>query len=247
MNEEKVKKYSKDGMICCGIITIISIVGFIFITIFDRNISDIAVFGVIFVLLIVTCVYGFVKFYKQFNNPNNKKVNNNTNTYRGYLYNSEWNWDIAEANYRIQYNKKDTDINEKDEEIIWKYCCTEIAFYLAWLVENEFLTLDLVINETIEKVKKRQTMPDDLFECIDLKLSEEDVSDKILPFIDYCLNDGFESIDNFYNKVSQKYANVFADKYGVRDSRRCGFTFKWDDCDEFKKILDKEYKDYLSV
>lgn len=50
MNEEKVKKYSKDGMICCGIITIISIVGFIFITIFDRNISDIAVFGVIFVL-----------------------------------------------------------------------------------------------------------------------------------------------------------------------------------------------------
>ncbi len=90
-------------------------------------------------------------------------------------------------------------------------------------------------------------MPDDLFECIDLKLSEEDVSDKILPFIDYCLNDGFESIDNFYNKVSQKYANVFADKYGVRDSRRCGFTFKWDDYDEFKKILDKEYKDYLSV
>ena len=76
--KEKVKKYSKDGMICCGIITIISIVGFIFITIFDRNISDIAVFGVIFVLLIVTCVYGFVKFYKQFNNPNNKKVNNNT-------------------------------------------------------------------------------------------------------------------------------------------------------------------------
>ena len=25
MNEEKVKKNSKDGMICCGIITIISI------------------------------------------------------------------------------------------------------------------------------------------------------------------------------------------------------------------------------
>ncbi|MFR0783326.1 MAG: hypothetical protein ACLSHP_10465 [Coprococcus sp.] len=45
-------------------------------------------------------------------------------------------------------------MNEKDEEIIWKYCCTEIAFYLAWLVENEFLTLDPVINETIEKVKK---------------------------------------------------------------------------------------------
>ena len=236
MNEEKVKKYSKDGMICCGIITIISIVGFIFITIFDRNISDIAVFGGLFVLLIITCVFGFVKFYKQFNNPNNKKVNNNAKTYRGYLYNSEWNWDIAEANYRIQYNKKDTDLNEKDEEIIWKYCCTEIAFYLAWLVENEFLTLDPVINETIEKVKKRQTMPDDLFECIDLKLSEEDVSDKILPFIDYCLNDGFESIDNFYNKVSQKYENVFADKYGVRDSRRCGFTFKWDDYDEFKKL-----------
>ena len=45
MNEEKVKKYSKDGMICCGIITIISIVGFKCKTILDHNISDIAVLG----------------------------------------------------------------------------------------------------------------------------------------------------------------------------------------------------------
>lgn len=247
MNVEKVKKYSKNGMICCGIIAIISIAVFIFITIFDGNISNIAVLGVILVLLIITCVFGFMKFYKQFNNPNNIKVTNNTNTYRGYLYNSEWNWDIAEANYRIQYNKKDTDLNEEDEKIIWEYCCTEIAFYLAWLVENEFLTLEPVMNETIEKVKNRQTMPDDLFECMDLKLSEADVSDKILPFIDYCLNDGFESIDNFYSIVSQKYAKVFTDKYGERDCRRYGFPFKWDDYDEFKKLLDKEYKDYLSV
>lgn len=120
-------------MICCGIIAIISIAVFIFITIFDGNISNIAVLGVILVLLIITCVFGFMKFYKQFNNPNNIKVTNNTNTYRGYLYNSEWNWDIAEANYRIQYNKKDTDLNEEDEKIIWEYCCTEIAFILLGL------------------------------------------------------------------------------------------------------------------
>ena len=90
-----------------------------------------------------------------------------------------------ELGYCIQYNKKGTDLSEEDEKIIWKYCCTEIAFYLARLVENEFLNLDPVMNETIEKVKNRQTMPDDLF----------------------------ESIDNFYNIVSQKYANVFTDKY----------------------------------
>lgn len=250
MNEENIKNYSKNGMICCGIIAIISIIIFICIVIFDNNISDIAMFGGIFALVIITCVFGFMKFYKQFNNPNNyipKTVNNNTNTYRGYLYNSEWNWDIAEANYRVQYNKKDTDLNEQDEEIIWKYCCSEIAFYLAWLVENDFLTLDPIMNETIEKVKNRQTTPDALFESIDMKLSEEDVSDKILPFIDYCLNDGFESIDNFFNKVSQKYAKVYTDKYSERDRRRCSYTFKWDDYDEFKKLLNKEYKDYLNV
>lgn len=60
--DERVKKYSKDGMICCGIITIISIVGFILITIFDRNVSDIVLFGGIFVLLIITCVFGFMNF-----------------------------------------------------------------------------------------------------------------------------------------------------------------------------------------
>ena len=113
--------------------------------------------------------------------------------------------------------------------------------------ENDFLTLDPIMNETIEKVKNRQTTPDDLFESIDLKLSEEDVSEKILPFIDYCLNDGFESIDNFFNKVSQKYAKVYTDKYSERDRRRCSYTFKWDDYDEFKKLLNKEYKDYLNV
>ncbi len=251
MNEANIKNYSKNGMICCGIIEIISIVIFICIAIFDHNISDIAMFGGIFGLLIITCIFGFMKFYKQFNNPQNyvsNIVNNKTITSRGYLYNSEWNWDIAEANYRIQYNKKDTDLDEQDEEVVWKYCCSEISFYLAWLVENDFLTLDdPIMDETIKMVKNREKTPDVLFESIDMKLSEEDISDTILPFLDYCLNDGFESIDNFYDKVSQKNANAFTNKYNESERRRFSFIFEWDDYDEFKKLLDKEYKDYLSV
>ena len=249
MDEINIKNYAKNVMITCISISVISIIIFLCIAIFDNNISDIVLFGGIFGLVIITCIFGFMKFYKQFNNPSNyiPKAVNNINTHRGYLYNSEWNWDIAEANYRIQYNKKDTDLNEEDEKIIWKYCCSEIAFYLAWLVENDFFTLDPIMNETIEKAKNRQTTPDILFESIDMKLSEEDVSNTILPFIDYCLNDGFESIDNFYDKVSQKYAKVFTDKYDERERRRYSLTFKWDDYDEFKKLLDKEYKDYLGV
>lgn len=131
--------------------------------------------------------------------------------------------------------------------IIWKYCCSEISFYLAWLIENDFMTLDLMMNDTIKMVKNIETTPDVLFESIDMKLYEEDVSDKILPFLDYCLNDGFEEIDDFIYEVSQRRADTFTNKYPESESRRHSFVFKWDDYDEFKRLLDKEYKRYLGV
>lgn len=245
MNEESIRKNSKNGMICCSIIAIISVVIFVCIVLFDNNISDIILFGGVLGILIATCVFGFIKFYKQFNNPKNyisNVVNNgDASNFRGYLYNSEYSWDIAEANYRMQYNKNDIELNDKDIEMIWKYCYSEMSFYLVWLVDNDFLILDPTMNETIDMVKNRSETPDLLLENIDGKLSEDDVKKEILPFIDYGLNDGFESVDNFFEKIAKKNTKVLTDdKYGGRYS----FAFKWEDYDEFKTLMDKEYKDY---
>ena len=247
MNEENVKNYSKNVMTLCGIIAIISIIIFICIAIFDSNKSDIATFGMVFGLLIITCVFGFIKFYKQFKNPKDYIPNiakNQTSSYRGYLYNSEYNWDIAEANYCVQHNKEHNELNDEDEDKIWKYCCCEISFYMAWLLEKNFLTdfliQELVGNDTIKLVKNRQKTPEILL--IDGKLSDEDVKEEILPFLDYCLNDGFESIDNFYNKISEKNTKVFTDKYGELERKRFSYIFNWEDYDEFKKLLNKEYE-----
>lgn len=248
MNEESIIKNSKSGMICCSIIAIISVAIFVCIVIFDNNISDIIVFGGGLGILIITCIFGFIKFYKQFNNPqkyiSNVVSNDNSGNFRGYLYNSEYSWDIAEANYREQHNKNNIELDEKDEEMIWKYCYSEISFYLVWLVENDFLVSDSTMNEIIDMVKNRKTTPDYLIESIDGKLSEDDVKEEILSFIDYCLNEGFESIDNFYDKISQKNSKNLTNKYYERYGGRCSYTFKWEDYDEFKKVIDKEYKDF---
>lgn len=103
---------------------------------------------------------------------------------------------------------------------------------------------DPVIEADHEQVRSRQISPDVLFGGMDMKLTEDDVTEEAWPFIDYCLGDGFESIDYFFERVSGSKADVLSDKYAEEESRRCNFVFDWDYYDEFKALLDKEYMDY---
>lgn len=251
MNENDIKANAKNAIIGLSFIIIICIIIFLCIAVFDKNISDVVLFGGVFGLVIITCGFGIGKFYKQLKNPQNFVPKANTgnifkNKTNNLLYNAEYAWDVAEANYCAQYNKNRTELNEKDKEIIWKYCCSEVSFYIAWLVDNNFLTLDQIVSEDVNNVKNRKMRPDELFENIDMKLSEDDVSDEILPFIEYCINDGFESIDKFIFETSKKRANIYTNKYNENERIRFGFMFEWDDYDAFKEILDEEYKNFLN-
>lgn len=246
--EKDVMKYSKNGMVACCIIGIASIVIFIAIILLDKNISDIVLFGALLILLLVTCSFGFFKFYKQFKNPekyiSTMKDNNTINRQDLLLYNAEYSWDIAEGNYRMQYNKNNQELTDKDEKIIWKYCYSEIAFYMAYLLENNLLNVDSSINETVIMVKNRQETPDILIESMDGKLLKEDIQEEAVAFIDYALNDGFEEIDSAFEDISRRNTIGLADNYSEQYGRCLSFTFQWEDYDKIKPIIDKSYKDF---
>lgn len=245
--EKDVMKYSKNGMVACCIVGIASIGIFTAIVLLDKNISDIVLFGALLILLLVTCSFGFFKFYKQFKNPekyiSTTKDNNTINLQDFLLYNAEYSWDIAEKNYCMQYNKNNKELTDKDEQTIWKYCYSEIAFYMAYLVENNLLNVDPSINETVIRVKNRQETPDILIESIDGKLLKEDIKEEAVDFIDYALTDGFEEIDNAFEDISRKNTIGLNDNYSEQYGRSLSFTFQWKDYDKIKPIIDKCYKD----
>ena len=48
MDEDRIKKNALNAMITCSVIAVISVIAFIFIVIFDRDKSDIPLFGALF-------------------------------------------------------------------------------------------------------------------------------------------------------------------------------------------------------
>lgn len=246
MDKDLVKKNAISGMVTCGIFAVLSVVGFICIVIFDPDKSDIPLFGFVFGILLITCIFGMIKFIKQFKVP--EKVMPHiapANTSRSSYYNAEWNWDVAEANYRVQHNLTG-ELTEQDKDMIWKYCAAEISYFIAWLTDKDLMYKDHMNEADLESIRRREMTPDDYLIGIDMKLTEDDVIEEAWPFFEYFISDGFESIDDFIEKVSRTKTDVLSDKFTEKENRHCNFVFDWAFYDEFKSLLDREYKDYLN-
>ena len=240
--EEFIKKNARSGIIACSIIAALSVIGFTCIVKFDSDKSDIPVFVLVLGILLATCIFGIIKFSKQYKEP--WKVmpqQTSVNQVRTRLYNAEWNWDVAEANYRVQYNKSGT-LTDQDIAVIWKYCAAEISYILAWIIDRNFMNPDSVTEADIMAVRRREISPDEIMESIDMKLIEDDVSEEIWPFLEYYFDEESERVDDFLEKVSKSKTNILPDQYSERDNRHCNFAFDWGFYDEFKEIKDKEYK-----
>ena len=247
MDRELVKKNAISAIIACSVFAAISIAGFICIVIFDTDRSDILLFGFVFGGLLATCIWGVIRSVKQYKNPEKASEQKSYVLPKSIGYhNAEWNWDVAEANYRTQHNVTG-ELSEQDKDMIWKYCAAEISYYIAWLIDKDFMVKDPAIpaiEADLEQVRIRKISPDVFLSGIDMKLTEDDVTEEAWPFIDYCLGDGFESIDSFFERVSGSKVDVLSDKYAEKESRHCNFAFDWAFYDEFKALLDKEYINY---
>lgn len=146
---------------------------------------------------------------------------------------SIYQWDSAAKEYCNQYNKTFKELTDKDQEIIWDYAGNHIAFFITWIIQNNFMS-SLHADEIndIEAVKnEKMSGTDFLMNNCDGVLSREDLSDDILEFVDlyydaHYLKDYCECMENELH----------------RTVLRIGFS--WEDYNDFRHVIDKAYTNY---
>jgi len=146
---------------------------------------------------------------------------------------SKYQWDSAAKEYYNQFGITYEDLIDKDKELIWDYAGNHIAFFMTWIIQNNYLSsLHADEKEDIEAVKNENMKGNDfLMNNCDGVLSREDLSDEILEFVDlyydtHYLNDYCACME------TQLHRTIL------------GIGFSWEDYNCFKNVIDEAYKRY---
>lgn len=177
------------------------------------------------------------------NNENNSvTINIGKNTEKSNAiftsYKSKWAWDDAAKEYLKLTGKENLDnLEEEDNDKIYEYASMPAAYFLMWLVDNEFMAHDFyqdVKEEEINKLKKREISPVEFFVYnMDCSLVRNEISENILPFID-----NYFEVDQKRNYIN--FSNLNMSDYYECIKNNKGFIF----CVDFSwsiyaKIADK--------
>lgn len=141
---------------------------------------------------------------------------------------AKWQWESAMEFYCKQRGKSPDSITEEDHEMIWEYAGNHIAFFLTWLIRRDFLSDDLREDsdesDIIAVKNKSMSGAEFLSKNCDMVLCRDDISEKVLPFMD------------------SYYETQYLDYYGEYMKNKVLSTgFSWDDYEEFESILDQAY------
>lgn len=146
---------------------------------------------------------------------------------------AEWQYQSCLKEYCKINDKKEDEITEKDEELIWECSGLHISYFLTWLINNDYLNSEEsgiseeVINEVKEKkIKTTKFLGSEL----DYTLTREDISEDIIGFVDDYYDKCF--LSDYSNYMEQNGKNLFC----------CEFS--WEDYENIEKILDKAYSKY---
>lgn len=171
------------------------------------------------------------------NGKNNKLSNNSFECIK-----VEWYWEEVSKVYCEMNNKDISQLDSNDELKIWKYAGLSIAFLLTWIIENNFyVSEDEKIKKYVDEVKKRNmTGSEFLSDICDEKLISDEISNKIIDFIeDYFITKGSHLFGNYDDDYKEFIENVLNKKLYNNE-------FSWDDYDRFKVYIDNAYKKFLN-
>lgn len=146
---------------------------------------------------------------------------------------SKYQWDSAAKEYCSKFSKKYEDLTEKDKKIIWGYAGNHIAFFITWIIQNNYISsMHADEKDDIEAVKNEKLNGTDfLMNNCDGVLSREDLSDEILEFV-----------DSYYD---EHYLNDYCICMEDRLHRTVlGTGFSWEDYNNFKYVIDNAYTNY---
>lgn len=145
---------------------------------------------------------------------------------------AEWQYDSAMKEYCELTGKKHSELVSADEDIIWEYSGNHIAFFLTWLIRHdllgEFHHEDAEEEAMLQEVKdQKKTGMDILSKYCDMVLTDEDVSEDALDFV-----------EDYYDK---QYLNDFG---AVMDGKILCVSFSWDDYFSVEPYIDEAYKKF---
>lgn len=142
---------------------------------------------------------------------------------------ADFYFDEMYSRYAAQKNPKD--FTAEDESIIWEYASNHIAMFLTWVIDNGFYgNIHYEASDDIQLVKARKMSGTEfLAKHCDYRLSDEDFSPEILPFVE-CY---------YFQKYIQQYDKLFSKKAMALLHPS---PFSWEDYDLIAKRITRAYK-----
>lgn len=142
---------------------------------------------------------------------------------------ADFYFDEMYSRHAAQKNPKD--FTAEDESIIWEYASNHIAMFLTWVIDNGFYgNIHYEASDDIQLVKARKmTGTEFLAKHCDYRLSDEDFSPEILPFVEcYYFQKYIQQYDKLFNKKAMALLHPS--------------PFSWEDYDLIAKRITRAYK-----
>lgn len=155
---------------------------------------------------------------------------------------AERSMNSATAEYCKIYNKSIYELTDDERAKVYEYASGDMLYFLAWLVKNDFLSKQ-IDEENIEDIKSEKTSPIEILYYTDYAITEDMLSEEIVPFVDSYYNaaavQGY-SIYNFGRYLDHYYEAIQNDK-----SLFYCLDFSWNTYRILEKKIDEGYKYFL--
>ncbi len=145
---------------------------------------------------------------------------------------ADYHWESAAAEYCKIHGKKRGDLDDMDDAVIWEYAGNHIAFFMTWIIQNNFYNTEMFEMEEIKLLQgEKISGMDFISDYCDYQLVSEFMNEEILGFVDYYYD------NNYFNDYC-----TFIEKE-MRETV-LGIRFSWDIYHQFVPVLDYTYKEY---
>lgn len=140
-----------------------------------------------------------------------------------------WSYEYTLKTYMKTNRKSMGELTEADKAEIYEWAGIHIAFFITWLVNNDFQS-DYFSSDSIQQLKSEEiTGIEFLKEYCDGKLVSDMIKDDVIPFVSNIYNERY--FNNHYAKWVMTVLNDLPLEFG----------WNWDDCHEYEKYLTTIY------
>ena len=172
---------------------------------------------------------------------------NNPPFYGFEMYKAKWSWEDAAREYLKKSGKNDFyELTEYEKDKIYNYALMPVCYFFYWLLDKGLMSDKFynyyTINE-IDEIRKGHVTPIEfLVRQRDYTFLREDISEKILPFVDR-----YFAKPRVYNGYSDLFIFDYYEFIKNPDRFYYVVDFSWDICNKLCKRIDERYETFLKV